>query len=279
MKFGRHSNGKTPQADANAPLPVIDIQGITKTYHIGEIDLNVLKGIDLKIERGEFVSIMGPSGSGKSTLMNILGALDQPTTGTYHLDGIDVAQLGESELARIRNKKIGFVFQNFNLLKRTSALRQVELPLLYAGTRGRSQKAKAALEAVGLSERLSHLPSELSGGQQQRVAIARAMVNEPSLILADEPTGNLDTRSGKEVMQIFQRMNRDQGITTVFVTHDPWIARHTNRVVMLRDGLVIADQKIAEPLDAETAERPSEAEELASVFENAYYGGKAEEYT
>ncbi len=279
MKFGRHNNGKTPQADTAAPIPVIDIQGITKTYHIGEIDLNVLKGIDLKIERGEFVSIMGPSGSGKSTLMNILGALDQPTTGTYHLDGVDVSELGESELARIRNKKIGFVFQNFNLLKRTSALRQVELPLLYAGTRGRSQKAKAALEAVGLSERLNHLPSELSGGQQQRVAIARAIVNQPSLILADEPTGNLDTRSGKEVMQIFQRMNREEGITTVFVTHDPWIARHTNRVVMLRDGLVIADQKISEPLDAETAERPSEAEELATVFENAYYGGKAEEYT
>ncbi len=279
MKFGRHSNGKTPQADADAPIPVIDIQGITKTYHIGEIDLNVLKGIDLKIERGEFVSIMGPSGSGKSTLMNILGALDQPTTGTYHLDGVDVSELGESELARIRNKKIGFVFQNFNLLKRTSALRQVELPLLYAGARGRSQKAKAALEAVGLSERLNHLPSELSGGQQQRVAIARAIVNEPSLILADEPTGNLDTRSGKEVMQIFQRMNREQGITTVFVTHDPWIARHTNRVVMLRDGLIIADQKISEPLDAETADRPSEAEELATVFENAYYGGSAEEYT
>jgi putative ABC transport system ATP-binding protein len=278
MKFGRHSNGKTPLADTEAPIPVIDIQGITKTYHIGEIDLNVLRGIDLKIERGEFVSIMGPSGSGKSTLMNILGALDQPTTGTYHLDGVDVSELGESELARIRNKKIGFVFQNFNLLKRTSALRQVELPLLYAGTRGRSQKAKAALDAVGLSERLNHLPSELSGGQQQRVAIARAIVNEPSLILADEPTGNLDTRSGKEVMQIFQRMNREQGITTVFVTHDPWIARHTNRVVMLRDGLVIADQKIAEPLDAETADRPSEAEELTTVFESAY-GGKAEEYT
>jgi putative ABC transport system ATP-binding protein len=257
---------------------VIDIQGITKTYHVGEMELNVLRGIDLKIERGEFVSIMGPSGSGKSTLMNILGALDQPTTGTYLLDGIDVAQLGERELARIRNKKIGFVFQNFNLLKRTSALRQVELPLLYAGVGGRSQKAKAALESVGLGNRLDHLPSELSGGQQQRVAIARALVNEPSLILADEPTGNLDTRSGKEVMQIFQSLNREQGITTVFVTHDPWIARHTNRVIMLRDGLVIADQRISAPLDAETAERPSEAEELASVFDDAYYGGKAEEY-
>ncbi|MEO8607317.1 MAG: ABC transporter ATP-binding protein [Chloroflexota bacterium] len=265
---GTHANGET----------VIDIQGITKTYHLGEIDLQVLKGIDLKIERGEMVAIMGPSGSGKSTLMNILGALDQPSTGTYHLDGIDVAKLNDRELARIRNKKIGFVFQNFNLLKRTTALRQVELPLMYAGVTGRTQKARAALESVGLAERLNHLPSELSGGQQQRVAIARALVNEPSLILADEPTGNLDTRSGKEVMQIFQTMNREQGITTVFVTHDPWIARHTNRVIMLRDGNVIADQRIASPLDAMTAERPSEAEELQEVFETTYFGGKAEEY-
>ncbi len=258
---------------------VIDIQGITKTYHVGELDLNVLKGIDLRIEPGEFISIMGPSGSGKSTLMNILGALDQPTTGEYHLDGIDVSELSEHELARIRNKKIGFVFQNFNLLKRTTAQRQVELPLLYAGGHDRAARAKAALEAVGLENRRDHLPSELSGGQQQRVAIARALVNDPSLILADEPTGNLDTRSGKEVMQIFQTLNREQNITTVFVTHDPWIARHTNRVVMLRDGTIIADQRIAEPLDAMTADRPSEAEELAGVFEDAYYGGKAEEYT
>ena len=260
------------------PKPVIEISGITKTYKTGEFDLQVLKGIDLTIKTGEFLSIMGPSGSGKSTLMNILGALDQPTTGSYLLDGTDVAQLSQHELAIIRNRKIGFVFQNFNLLKRTSALRQVELPMLYSGVKGRSQKAKAALEAVGLGERLTHLPSELSGGQQQRVAIARALAAEPSLILADEPTGNLDSRSGKEIMQIFQRLNREQGITTIFVTHDSWIARHTNRVVMLRDGLIIADQAIAEPLDAETAERPSEAEELASLLETAYYGGKKEEY-
>ncbi len=272
MMFGRK---KSVEELSNV---VIDIRDITKSYQVGEVKLQVLKGIDLKIERGEFISIMGPSGSGKSTLMNILGALDQPTSGLYYLDGIDVAKLNETELAKIRNKKIGFVFQNFNLLKRTTAQRQVELPLLYAGARGRSQKAKAALESVGLGNRLSHLPSELSGGQQQRVAIARALVNEPSLILADEPTGNLDTRSGKEVMQIFQSLNREKGITTVFVTHDPWIARHTNRVVMLRDGLIIADQKVSNPLDAQTSERPSEAEELAGVFEDAYYGGKAEEY-
>ncbi|MBX3084094.1 MAG: ABC transporter ATP-binding protein [Anaerolineae bacterium] len=258
---------------------MIDIKGITKTYNVGEFDLQVLKGIDLQIEAGDFVSIMGPSGSGKSTLMNILGLLDQPTAGSYALDGIDVAEMSQHDLAIIRNRKIGFVFQNFNLLKRTSALRQVELPMLYSGTKGRAQKAKAALEAVGLGERLDHLPSELSGGQQQRVAIARALVNEPALILADEPTGNLDSRSGKEVMQIFQKLNREQKITTIFVTHDSWIARHTNRVVMLRDGLITADQRIAEPLDARTAERPSEAEELASLLEMTYYGGKAEEYT
>ncbi len=258
---------------------VIDIQGITKTYHLGEIDLQVLKGIDLKIERGEFVSIMGPSGSGKSTLMNILGVLDQPSSGTYYLDSVDVAKLPQKELARIRNKKIGFVFQNFNLLKRTTALRQVELPLMYGGASNRTQKAQAALESVGLSDRLNHLPSELSGGQQQRVAIARALVTEPALILADEPTGNLDTRSGKEVMQIFQTLNREHGITTIFVTHDPWIARHTNRVIMLRDGSVIADKQIMSPLDAATAERPSEAEELQEVFETTYFGGKAEEYS
>jgi putative ABC transport system ATP-binding protein len=257
---------------------VIDIRKITKTYQMGDIKLQVLRGIDLRINKGEFLAIMGPSGSGKSTLMNILGALDQPTTGEYFLDGVDVSQMSENELARVRNKKIGFVFQSFNLLKRTEALRQVELPLMYGNVVNRAKKAQKALESVGLGARLDHLPSELSGGQQQRVAIARALVTEPAVILADEPTGNLDSRSGTEVMQIFQRLNREKQITTVFVTHDPWIARHTNRVIMLRDGKVVADQRVKVPLNAGEAERPSEAEELQGVFEEVYYGGSKEEY-
>ncbi|MBC8100694.1 MAG: ABC transporter ATP-binding protein [Armatimonadetes bacterium] len=257
---------------------MIDIQDITKMYKMGEVEVHALRGISLKVFQGEFLSIMGPSGSGKSTLMNILGALDQPTEGKFYLDGIDVSQMSETDLARIRNKKIGFVFQNFNLLKRTTALRQVELPLMYGGASGRTKKAAAALTSVGLGQRLDHLPSELSGGQQQRVAIARALVNEPAMILADEPTGNLDSRSGSEVMQIFQRLNREQSITTIFVTHDPWIARHTNRVIMLRDGKVVADRVVAEPLVAGEAERPSEAQELEGVFQEVYYGGAQEEY-
>lgn len=271
------TNGRRASAK---PKAVIDLRDIRKSYQMGSIKLEVLKGITLSIVEGEFLSIMGPSGSGKSTLMNILGALDSPSSGQYFLDGMDVSKLNEDVLARIRNKKIGFVFQSFNLLKRTTAQRQVELPLIYDSKGGdRSARAKAALEAVGLGQRLHHLPSELSGGQQQRVAIARALVNNPAVILADEPTGNLDSRSGTEVMQIFQRLNREQRITTVFVTHDPWIARHTNRVIMLRDGRIIADERVREPLVAGAAERPSEAEELQGVFEATYYGGSEEEYT
>lgn len=264
--------------DEQGRKAVIDIRQITKMYQMGDVEVHALRGVDLQIYEGEFVSIMGPSGSGKSTLMYILGALDQPTSGAYYLDGVDVSKLDEKQLAIIRNKKIGFVFQSFNLLKRTTAIRQVELPLMYGGASSRTKRAKSALEAVGLGKRLDHLPSELSGGQQQRVAIARAIVNEPAMILADEPTGNLDSRSGTEVMQIFQTMNREKGITTVFVTHDPWIARHTNRVIMLRDGVVVADRKVANPLIAGESERPSEAEELEGVFQEVYYGGKEEEY-
>jgi putative ABC transport system ATP-binding protein len=280
--FGRFfkSNGKSHQApqDEQGRRAVIDIRDITKVYSMGDIEVHALRGVSLTIYEGEFVSIMGPSGSGKSTLMNVLGALDQPSSGEYFLDGEDVSKLNESELARVRNKKIGFVFQSFNLLKRTTALRQVELPLIYGGGSRRTEKAKAALEAVGLGQRLHHLPSELSGGQQQRVAIARALVNEPAIILADEPTGNLDSRSGTEVMRIFQDLNRNRGITTVFVTHDPWIARHTNRVIMLRDGKIVADRPVENPLVAGEAERPSEAEELEGVFQEVYYSGAEEEY-
>ncbi len=273
----RNSNNK-PE-DANRRKTVIDIRDITKTYEMGELSLQVLKGITLQVYQGEFLSIMGPSGSGKSTLMNILGALDQPTSGEYFLDGVDVSKLSETALARIRNKKIGFVFQNFNLLRRTTAQRQVELPLIYGGVSGRSKKARAALEAVGLGQRLDHLPSELSGGQQQRVAIARALVAEPAMILADEPTGNLDSRSGMEVMQIFQQLNREQGITVIFVTHDPWIVRHTNRVVMLSDGKVVADRVVEDPLVAGEHERPSDTQEMESVLRDVNYGGAEQEYT
>ncbi len=281
MGLFRRTNGKHADVmvtEAPARKPVIEIRGVTKMYKMGDIEVHALRGVDLTIYEGEFVSIMGPSGSGKSTLMNILGALDQPTEGEYRLDGTDVSRLSEAELARVRNKKIGFVFQSFNLLKRTTALRQVELPLIYAGAGSRVKRAKAALEAVGLGQRLDHLPSELSGGQQQRVAIARALVNEPAMILADEPTGNLDSRSGTEVLQIFQRLNREQGITIVFVTHDTWIARHTDRVIMLRDGVVVADSPIPQPLVAGEAERPSMEDEMEAVLKAVYYGGKEEEY-
>ncbi len=257
---------------------IIQLSEITKTYTMGEVSLTVLKGIDLTVKQGEFLSIMGPSGSGKSTLMNIIGALDSPTSGQYVLDGEDVSKLNDKQLAKVRNQKIGFVFQSYNLLKRTTALRQVELPLIYSGASDRTQRAQEALEMVGLGRRMDHLPTELSGGQQQRVAIARALVNQPSMILADEATGNLDSKSGTEVMGILQRLNEEQGITIVFVTHDSWTARHTKRLVMLRDGQVVADQPIARPLVAGEAERPSEAEELEAIFKETYYEGTAEEF-
>ncbi len=227
---------------------LIDMTDICKVYKMGAVEVPALCGVSLQIRRGELMAIMGPSGSGKSTLMNIIGCLDQPTSGHYALEGVDVSRLSDDQLASIRNKKIGFVFQNFNLLRRTSALQNVELPLTYAGVSGaeRRRRAVEALEAVGLGHRLDHRPSELSGGEQQRVAIARALVNEPSIILADEPTGNLDTKSGREIVGIFQRLNRDRGITVVFVTHDPEIARHTRRIVRLLDGKVVGDEPVAD---------------------------------
>jgi len=219
--------------------PVIQVTDVKKIYKMGEVEVPALNGVSFRIEKGEMVAITGPSGSGKSTLMNIIGCLDTPTSGTYILDGVDVSKLNDDEQANIRNKKIGFVFQTFNLLARTPALDQVELPMVYAGASDRRQRALVALESVGLKERVHHRPNELSGGQQQRVAIARALVNNPSIILADEPTGNLDSKSGAEIMNIFKTLNRDQGLTVVLVTHDPNIAAQAQRIIHVRDGLLV----------------------------------------
>ena len=222
----------------------IVIQDIVKTYQMGDSIVRALAGVNLTVEEGEFTAIMGPSGSGKSTLMNILGCLDSPTSGSYKLDGAEVATLGDDELAVTRNKKIGFVFQNFNLLSRMSALNNVALPMVYAGIphKDRLARAQRGLEMVGLGSRVHHKPNELSGGQRQRVAIARALVNEPSIILADEPTGNLDSKSGDEIMEIFCELNQ-QGRTVILVTHEPEIAAYTRRTVTFRDGLIVSDER------------------------------------
>jgi len=227
--------------------PIIEINNVTKVYRMGSVEVHALRGISLKIYTGEMLAIMGPSGSGKSTLMNIIGCLDQPTSGSYALAGADVSHLSDDQLAEIRNRRIGFVFQNFNLLPRTDAIDNVELPLIYAGARDRRQRAVAALEAVGLGDRLHHRPNELSGGQQQRVAIARSLVNNPDIIMADEPTGNLDSKAGAEVMALFQDLNEEQGITVVLVTHEPEIAEHTRRVVYLHDGVIVSDKPVLAP--------------------------------
>ena len=231
---------------------IIEIKDLVKDFQVGGVSLHVLKGISFEIQRGDFVSIMGPSGSGKSTLMNILGCLDIPTSGSYKLDGISVGELGSDQLAEIRNKKIGFVFQQFNLLARTSATENVELPLLYSATpeAERRERATKALLAVGLAGREEHQPSQLSGGQQQRVAIARSLVNNPRIILADEPTGALDSRIGIEIMAIFQRLNRDEGITMIVVTHDPDIASYGNRKLEFKDGRLLSDERTEKPRDA-----------------------------
>ena len=243
-------------------MPVISIRDLVKTYHVGEVTVRALRGANLDVEPGEFVAVTGPSGSGKSTLMHILGCLDRPTSGTYILDGKDVSRMSKDELALIRNRKIGFVFQGFNLLSRTTALDNVELPMLYNGaeklrTADRHKRAMESLSAVGLGERYHHFPNQLSGGQQQRVAIARALVTRPTILLADEPTGNLDTRTSIEVMDIFQRLNIERGITVLLITHEMDIAEYGTRLVRFRDGRIQVDQKITNRRDA--------AKELAAL--------------
>jgi putative ABC transport system ATP-binding protein len=231
---------------------LIALDHVYKTYQMGDIEIHALRGVSLQIHPGEFVAIMGASGSGKSTMMNIVGCLDRPTRGQYYLDGQDVSKLSKDDLADIRNRKIGFVFQNFNLLSRTSALENVELPMLYLGVKQqeRAERAKEALELVGLKDRIHNMPNQLSGGQQQRVAIARSLVNRPAIILADEPTGNLDSRTSVEVMDIFQQLNRERSITVALVTHEPDIAQYASRVVIFKDGRIKNDYEVENPRSA-----------------------------
>jgi putative ABC transport system ATP-binding protein len=253
-------------------MPLISVRELTKTYLVGEVEVRALRGVSVDVSAGEFVAVTGPSGSGKSTFMHILGCLDRPTSGQYMLDGRDVSRLSRDELARIRNRKIGFVFQGFNLLARTTALDNVELPLLYNGgsalkTAERHRRARAALAAVGLDDRAHHYPNQLSGGQQQRVAIARALINEPSIILADEPTGNLDSRTSIEVMEIFQKLNADRGITVLLITHEIDIAEYGTRLIGFRDGRIVRDQPIAKRRFAreELAALPPPQDDLVEV--------------
>ena len=245
-------------------MPLIEIQKITKTYDLGEVKVEALKETDLSIDQGEYIALIGPSGSGKSTLMNTLGCLDRPTSGSYKLTGVEIANMSASERARIRNQRIGFVFQNFNLLARTTALENVELPLLYSqgiSASERRKRAKDKLALVGLADRMDHHPSQLSGGQQQRVAIARSLVNEPAILLADEPTGNLDSKTSREVIGMFRELNEKAGLTVILVTHDQNVAKYARRIIVLRDGYVVQDtadfHQAIQALQAEAPEEPS----------------------
>jgi putative ABC transport system ATP-binding protein len=267
---GEADSMPTPSTAESEPSTsiVIGVRNLVKTYVVGEVEVRALRGVNLEVQRGEFIAVTGPSGSGKSTFMHIVGCLDRPTSGQYFLDGQDVSRMSKDALAAVRNKKIGFVFQGFNLLSRTSALDNVELPLLYRGgmkSVDRHKRAIEVLEAVGLGNRADHHPNQLSGGQQQRVAIARALINHPSILLADEPTGNLDTRTSIEVMDIFQRLNRERAITVVLITHEIDIAEYGTRIVSFRDGLVVADKPVAKRRLAhiELAALPAAAVEAA----------------
>jgi putative ABC transport system ATP-binding protein len=254
-------------------VPLIRVENLHKVYQLGDVQVHALRGVTISIEAGEFVAVVGASGSGKSTFMNVLGCLDRPTRGRFLLDGKDVSELSRNDLATIRNAKLGFVFQSFNLLPRTSALENVELPLLYGddqvSTRARRERALEMLQQVGLAGRDRHHPSQLSGGQQQRVAIARALVNRPSLILADEPTGNLDSRTSLEILEIFQRLNREKGMTLVLVTHEADVASFASRIVGFRDGRIVQDRKVPDPRDAasERAKLPPEEEDELALAE------------
>jgi len=248
---------------------MLELIDIVKAYEMGEHVVYALNGVSLRVEDGEFVAITGTSGSGKSTMMNIIGCLDTPTSGSYLLEGVDVSDLNDDDLAYVRNSAIGFVFQNYNLLPRMPAIRQVELPLVYRGIRNRTELALQALDAVGLGDRALHKPTELSGGEQQRVAIARALITDPAIMLADEPTGNLDSRTSLEIIAIFQKLNREHGMTVIYVTHEPEIAAHAGRVIQMRDGLIVSDERTESPLEAAAKLAQSGAPQTPTVAASA----------